>query len=281
MTGWLDEPGRRRAGESLVEVAAALHRVDVEAVGLADLGRHDGYVARQMRRWYGQYQQSRGATPLIDRVHDRLQGRLPAEQRVSRRARRLPARQLHHHPRRHDRGGAGLGDLHARRPAGRSRLRCWPRGRSPATSARSPPRRPAARVRLAGPTSPSHYRARTDLDCSDRGSTSPSPTGSWPASTRASGPATTPGSCPRRASTSTRSATSVDWLAERAAEALAADLLRPDRTPSAADTLPRHVAPRGRVRRPHRARHRGGVRALALPRRRACSRSPRPARSSS
>jgi aminoglycoside phosphotransferase (APT) family kinase protein len=83
VTEWLDASARRRAGESLVEVAAALHRVDVDAVGLGDLGRHDGYVARQMRRWYGQYQQSRGATPLIDRVHELLQDRLPAQQRVS------------------------------------------------------------------------------------------------------------------------------------------------------------------------------------------------------
>ena len=80
---WLDGPGRRRAGESLIEVAAALRRVDVEQIGLGDLGRHDGYVGRQMRRWYGQYQQSRGETPLMDRVHDRLLERLPAQQRVS------------------------------------------------------------------------------------------------------------------------------------------------------------------------------------------------------
>jgi aminoglycoside phosphotransferase (APT) family kinase protein len=80
---WLDERQRNRAGQSLVEVAAALHAVDVEAVGLADLGRHDGYVGRQMKRWYGQYQQSRGSTPLIDRVHDELAVRVPVQQRVS------------------------------------------------------------------------------------------------------------------------------------------------------------------------------------------------------
>jgi aminoglycoside phosphotransferase (APT) family kinase protein len=79
----LGQGERRRAGESLVEVAAALHAVDVEAVGLADLGRHDGYVARQMKRWYGQYQQSGGATPLIDRLHDELLANLPPQQRVS------------------------------------------------------------------------------------------------------------------------------------------------------------------------------------------------------
>jgi aminoglycoside phosphotransferase (APT) family kinase protein len=40
-------------------------------------------VARQMKRWYGQYQQSRGATPLIDRLHDDLMAHLPTQQRVS------------------------------------------------------------------------------------------------------------------------------------------------------------------------------------------------------
>jgi aminoglycoside phosphotransferase (APT) family kinase protein len=83
VVGWLDEGVRRRAGESLVEVAAALHRVDVDAAGLGDFGRHDGYVGRQLKRWYGQYQQSKGSTPLIDELHDRLLGRLPAQQRVS------------------------------------------------------------------------------------------------------------------------------------------------------------------------------------------------------
>mgnify|MGYP000903384680 FL=1 len=43
---------RRRASDSLVEVMAAIHNIDVEAVGLADLGRHDGYIERQLKRWY-------------------------------------------------------------------------------------------------------------------------------------------------------------------------------------------------------------------------------------
>ena len=32
-------------------VIAALHQVDIAAVGLADFGRHGGYVARQVKRW--------------------------------------------------------------------------------------------------------------------------------------------------------------------------------------------------------------------------------------
>ena len=51
---------------------AALHAVDVAAVGLGDLGKPENYVARQLRRWYGQYRSSRGSTPLVDTMHDRL-----------------------------------------------------------------------------------------------------------------------------------------------------------------------------------------------------------------
>src|SRR5262245_46630386 len=50
----LDEAGRRRAGESIADVLAAIHAIDVEAVGLADLGKHEGYIARQLKRWYSQ-----------------------------------------------------------------------------------------------------------------------------------------------------------------------------------------------------------------------------------
>ncbi len=74
---------RRRTGESLVEVAAALHQVDVDAVGLGDLGKREDYVGRQLARWYRQYQASRGATPLIDSLHDELVTLLPAQQRAA------------------------------------------------------------------------------------------------------------------------------------------------------------------------------------------------------
>ncbi|WP_406034209.1 phosphotransferase family protein [Nocardioides sp. NBC_00163] len=40
----------------LIEALAALHRVDAEKVGLAGFGRPDGYAARQLRRWTGQWE---------------------------------------------------------------------------------------------------------------------------------------------------------------------------------------------------------------------------------
>jgi aminoglycoside phosphotransferase (APT) family kinase protein len=79
----LDEPARRRAGESFVDVLAALHAVDPDAVGLGDLGRHDGYVARQLKTWYGSWNASiEPAAHDDDRVHDlhaTLSARIPEQ----------------------------------------------------------------------------------------------------------------------------------------------------------------------------------------------------------
>ncbi len=76
----LDEPARETAGRSLVDTLAAIHAVDLDAVGLADLGRHEGYLARQLRRWYGQWSQGRTRElPAVDRVHDALLERIPEQ----------------------------------------------------------------------------------------------------------------------------------------------------------------------------------------------------------
>src|SRR3546814_17551241 len=42
----------------MVSTLARLPRVDPAAVGLADLGRPDGYVSRQVERWTRQYRAS-------------------------------------------------------------------------------------------------------------------------------------------------------------------------------------------------------------------------------
>jgi aminoglycoside phosphotransferase (APT) family kinase protein len=87
----LDEEARRRAGEDLVDVLVALHDLDVDAVGLGDLARRDGYVERQLKRWHGQFlrsqEQERQAgvhrpVPLVEEVHDLLGSRVPAQQGV-------------------------------------------------------------------------------------------------------------------------------------------------------------------------------------------------------
>lgn len=79
--GWLPEPARRTAGESFLHALATLHSIDPADVGLADLGRHDGYVARQLRTWYGSWTASIGAAahddPRAHELHDLLSARLP------------------------------------------------------------------------------------------------------------------------------------------------------------------------------------------------------------
>ena len=77
----LSEPARARASESLAETLAAIHEVDLVSVGLNDLGRHEDYLARQLRRWYGQWEQQRTRDlSLIDDVHAVLIANLPAQQ---------------------------------------------------------------------------------------------------------------------------------------------------------------------------------------------------------
>jgi aminoglycoside phosphotransferase (APT) family kinase protein len=80
----LAEPQRRTTGESFVDVLADLHAVDVDAVGLGDLAKKEDYIARQLKRWYGQFQQSKTRElPAIDRVHDHLKSRIPEQGRAS------------------------------------------------------------------------------------------------------------------------------------------------------------------------------------------------------
>jgi aminoglycoside phosphotransferase (APT) family kinase protein len=83
----LDEGARRRASESIADVLAGIHAVDVDAVGLGDLGKHEGYIARQLKRWYTQFQSSNELTgrpvPLVHELHDRFSAAIPEQQGVA------------------------------------------------------------------------------------------------------------------------------------------------------------------------------------------------------
>jgi aminoglycoside phosphotransferase (APT) family kinase protein len=69
---------RRNASVSIAETMAAIHAVDPDAVGLGDLGKKDGYIARQLKRWYGQFEQSKTRElPAVDEVHEALAARIP------------------------------------------------------------------------------------------------------------------------------------------------------------------------------------------------------------
>jgi aminoglycoside phosphotransferase (APT) family kinase protein len=69
----------RRCGEQLVDVLLDLHRVDYGAVGLADFGRPDGYLQRQVTRWRQQWQRSQTRElPLLDQVAEGLLATIPS-----------------------------------------------------------------------------------------------------------------------------------------------------------------------------------------------------------
>ena len=70
-----------RATDSLIDTQIALHTLDLEAYGLADLARHGDYVGRQLTRWRRQVEAgpTRDA-PLFFELHERLVARKPTEQ---------------------------------------------------------------------------------------------------------------------------------------------------------------------------------------------------------
>ncbi|MCW2620733.1 MAG: putative acyl-CoA dehydrogenase [Frankiales bacterium] len=69
-----------RCAFALVDVLADLHAVDVDAIGLGALGRPEGYLTRQVARWFDQW--GRVATeevPDVGRLHERLRADTPVE----------------------------------------------------------------------------------------------------------------------------------------------------------------------------------------------------------
>lgn len=78
------EEQRRALGEGLIETLAQIHSVDIAEAGLADLGRHDGYVQRQLKRWSGQWEKSKTRElPLVEEVHAKLVELAPPQSAVA------------------------------------------------------------------------------------------------------------------------------------------------------------------------------------------------------
>ena len=75
---------RKAVAFDLVDVLADLHAVDVDAVGLGDLARREGYVERQVKRWTRQWADSRTRDlPAIDEVAHLLAASIPQQHSVS------------------------------------------------------------------------------------------------------------------------------------------------------------------------------------------------------
>jgi aminoglycoside phosphotransferase (APT) family kinase protein len=78
-----DHASRRRLGDSVVEVLAALHTVDPASVGLGDLGRTEAYLDRQLKRWRTQWEGSKTRElPAMEETYELLVAAKP-EQRYS------------------------------------------------------------------------------------------------------------------------------------------------------------------------------------------------------
>ena len=82
-----DVTTRATIGDHLAATLAQLHDVDVDAAGLGQLARHDGYLERQVRRWRTQFDQTQveGVDDggVVAAVGDELARRIPTSQRLS------------------------------------------------------------------------------------------------------------------------------------------------------------------------------------------------------
>jgi aminoglycoside phosphotransferase (APT) family kinase protein len=71
---------RAAAASGLIDALAAIHELDADAVGLGDLGRREGYLGRQLRRWHRQFHAvTDRSVPLIDEVWSRLSATAPQQ----------------------------------------------------------------------------------------------------------------------------------------------------------------------------------------------------------
>lgn len=77
----MDADACRAAAESLIDVQVAMAKLDAEAVGLADLGRKEAYVERQLTRWLRQFEASKGRElPAVYELHEKLSKIVPPQQ---------------------------------------------------------------------------------------------------------------------------------------------------------------------------------------------------------
>ncbi|WP_432943379.1 phosphotransferase family protein [Kribbella sp. CA-253562] len=70
----------RQLGFTLIDTLIALHQVDPQAAGLADLGRGDGYVERQVHGWSERYRKAKTwNVPGAEKVMAWLEANRPAD----------------------------------------------------------------------------------------------------------------------------------------------------------------------------------------------------------
>jgi aminoglycoside phosphotransferase (APT) family kinase protein len=75
-----DPAALRRIGEELIDTLAALHTTDPAKVGLSDFGKPEGFIARQVKRFTGQIEQSKTRdVPELEELGRRLAASIPEE----------------------------------------------------------------------------------------------------------------------------------------------------------------------------------------------------------
>ena len=75
----LDPAQAKAISEATVDVLDQLHRIDYAAIGLGELGRPDGFVARRIRRWLDQWRAGEHRDhPLVESLGAQLAEAVPA-----------------------------------------------------------------------------------------------------------------------------------------------------------------------------------------------------------
>ena len=76
----LDKETMGQLSEAFVDTLVEVHSIDLEEAGLADFGRPEGYVERQITGWIGRYERSQtDDIPDMDRAGEWLEAQMPAE----------------------------------------------------------------------------------------------------------------------------------------------------------------------------------------------------------
>lgn len=76
---------RRQVSEEVIDTLARVHELDYQSVGLADLGRWEGFTRRQVNQWQTQFEWATATTadvrtvPMLEEVGEWLQRNVPAE----------------------------------------------------------------------------------------------------------------------------------------------------------------------------------------------------------
>jgi aminoglycoside phosphotransferase (APT) family kinase protein len=74
----------RELSEAFLDNLACLHRVDYAAIGLADLGKPQGYLERQVKGWIERYHNSKTHDfPEVEQIFPWLIERMPASDRTA------------------------------------------------------------------------------------------------------------------------------------------------------------------------------------------------------